>query len=153
MGTYRLIPKEPDPLTGLQNGYVAWHFIQAESSAVNDAIIWLKNYQGWDYHLFSNPDKPDKQRLSLAKALGNVDTGALVNYWVDDTQWFMFDNGFINVLNDDVVQTNYDISDYTLPPPPPPPEPEPLPPPPGNPNELQVVSSDDRFPPPAVLGE
>lgn len=115
--TYTLTPNNPDPYTGLQNAYVGWHFIDGED--INTTLKWLKANTGWDYHVFAHPDDPAAQRLSLTKAIGNVETGTLVQFLVDETQWFTYDNGFINVLDDDDVTAGYTVADYILPDPPP----------------------------------
>jgi hypothetical protein len=108
-----------DPWTGLQNSYLAWHFVDSEALDVFAAMKWLKYYTGWDYHLAADPENPLLQRVSLTKNLGSAPT--FVTMLVGDTQWFMFDNGHITVLDEADVNANYDSVVYTLPPNPPPP--------------------------------
>ena len=149
MPTYLLTPNAADPHTGLTNSYVGWHFVSAEMGDCLNAANWLQNYQGWSYHLSADPANTQLQRLSLTKTLGNVDSPMMVTNMVTDTQWFVFDMGYVTVLNDNTVQSDYTVTIYTLPTPPPPPPPPPTPPAFGLPYGagLTVVAAPSPLPP------
>jgi hypothetical protein len=127
--------KEVDPLTGMQNSYIGWHFTMTEALDVLGAMIWLKTQTTWDYSICANPDNPSLIRLSLTGPIGNVQidpanptAGVMVQVIVDDTDYFVYEQGVFTAITAADAAANYDVEAYTLPTPPPPPDPPPPPP-------------------------
>jgi hypothetical protein len=120
MAVHKLTPKTADPYTGMQNSYLAWHFVDEEALDVFAAMKWLQFYTGWTYHLSADLNDPLAQQVVLTRQI-YVDQ-PMVTVVVKNTQWFTFDNGMVNALDDAFVTANYDAEDYTLPPNPPPPQ-------------------------------
>jgi hypothetical protein len=131
---YKLTPNQVDPLTGLQNSLVAWHFIAQDALDVFASLPWFKQYTTWDYHLSADLNNDALQQISFTGSMGNVDNGGgtvgvIVSFLAKDTDYIAFDGIDLQVIKQVDAQANYTIEQYTLPPPPaPPPAQEPPPP-------------------------
>jgi hypothetical protein len=124
---HKLTSKEVDPLTGMQNSYIGWHWIMTEALDVLAAMVWLKTQTGWDYSICANPDNPYLIRLSLTGPIGNVQVdpnnpavGVMTQVIVDDTDYFIYEQGVFTRITE-AESANYNIEPYTLPTPPSPP--------------------------------
>lgn len=139
---YKLTAKDADPLTGQQNNYIGWHFVMADALDVLASWIWIETQTTWSYNVFPNPDNPYLIRMSLTGPVGNfVDSDGnsqhvMAQFMVDDTDYYIYDNGHIKVIHQPDAENDYDIELYTLPPPP---APVSEPPPPAMGMPVQVV--------------
>lgn len=132
VAAYTLTSKQVNAMTGIQNVYVGWHFTMAEALKVLLAMIWLETQTEWGYSISANPDNPYLIRLSLTGPVGNVQldannptVGVRTQVIVNDTDWFIFDQGVFHGMAEADVSANYDIADCVLPAAPPPPAPPP----------------------------
>jgi hypothetical protein len=111
MATYKLTPNQPDPLTGLTNSFIGWHFIEAEAT---DAIEGAKRLQGAGYYWDIHPD-PDNVAL-IRMTITQPPTGGTIQ--VHESDWFTLDGQFVRVLLDLEVTTDYAVEIYVPPAPP-----------------------------------
>jgi len=111
MATYKLTPNQPDPLTGLVNSLIGWHFIEEETV---DVIEGAKRLQGagytWDIH-------PDPDNLALIRmAVTQPPTAGTIH--VHESDWFTLDGQFVRVLLDSEAAIDYTVEVYEPPAPP-----------------------------------
>lgn len=113
MASWLLTPNTADPLTGLQNALMGWHFVGASALDVFTSFAYLVR-AGWDYQLFKDPDNPALQRLSMVKAVGAANVP--VQFVAMDTDWYgLDDHGMVHVLSEPVVTQRFTVAAYTPP--------------------------------------
>lgn len=123
---YKLTAKTPDPLTGQQNSYIGWHFVMTDALDVLASCLWLENQTPWSFQIFANPDNKTLLRMSVTGPVGNFadQDGQLqqvmAQFIVDDTDYYIYDNGHFKTIFQDEAEADYDIEPCELPTPPPP---------------------------------
>lgn len=123
MTTYVLTAKEPHPITGLKPEMLGWHFSSATAMDVFDGMRFIQR-GGWTWLMMPHPARWADQQLWLYHTTPDKVSANLVpDLKVDNTQWFAFDGLSVRVLENDVAETDYDVTIWT--PPPAPAEPTP----------------------------
>jgi hypothetical protein len=111
MATYKLTPNEPDPLTGLTNSLIGWHFVEAEAT---DAIEGAKRLQGAGYSWDIHPDPDDVALIRMTVTKPPTAETIIVH----ESDWFTLDGQFVRVLPDSEVAVDYTVEVYEPPAPP-----------------------------------
>lgn len=116
MGTSVLTPNNPDPITGLKNSIIGWHFVGA---SVMDVLlgcntIYLATNRVWYPGI--QPVPTDQSNPPLWQIIFTKDGNQPII--VSDTQWFAFDGQHIWVFDESTVKDDYTITAWTPPDPP-----------------------------------
>lgn len=119
MTTHILTPKDPHPVTGLKIPILGWHFTGATALDVLEGARFIQT-GGWWWMILPHPTETARQQMRLYDgiAANQITPTTVPKLVVENTQWFTFDGFSVRVLENAVVETNYDVTTWTPPPPP-----------------------------------
>ena len=111
MTTYKLTPNAPSPLTGFITPIIGWHFSAPTALDVFEGTRFIQR-AGWTWDIHPDPDDEGLQRLSITPKVSRPN---VVPLQVKNTQWFCLDGKEIVILDNAIVESDYQVEEFTLP--------------------------------------